>query len=283
MFYFVYWIKNLFKKEQKDIFVPPSKDKEPVGNILTTPLNANNMYNSWEQYAMLNVTGQFEGKGYGQVTDNFDGQGISLGIFQWCVGQGSLQEKILKPYFAANQPQNEVEVILKQISESTISKGMSLCKQHFLSGTKLKKEVRENLERFILNAKAYQIAASRGILNKAWGYCSSYDMMSLKSFCFFFDVVVQNGSMKEIKKPLPNKEEYKNFIEQEGGVNKIIWQEQYRSTIGIDDETIILCLLIKERALKNKWRSDVISRKGTIAHGKGIVHGKKYYFDEFIK
>ncbi len=281
MFYFIKLIKDFFKKEPKDVFIPPRKDSEPLGNVITVPHNPNNLHNSWEQYAMLMVTGKFEGSGYGQVTDNFDGQGLSLGMFQWCIGQGSLQEKILKPYFAANAPVNKLEEVLKNISEVGIKEGLKICKNNFLNGTKIRPEIISDLRSFTIKTTPYQIVASRTILNKAWGYCSSYDMVSLKSFCFFFDVVVQNGSMNNVKKPMPDIKKYRSFIESEGGVNKNIWQEQEKA-FQVDDETIVLCLLIKERALNNKWRSDVISRKCTIAHGRGTVHGKKYFFNELF-
>lgn len=40
----------------------------------------------------LNITGTFEGvAGWQNLTGNFDGQGISMGLLQWNLGQGSLQ------------------------------------------------------------------------------------------------------------------------------------------------------------------------------------------------
>ena len=42
----------------------------------------------------LNVTGHFEGgtPKYSAVTGNFDGMGLSAGIIQWNLGQGTLQQ-----------------------------------------------------------------------------------------------------------------------------------------------------------------------------------------------
>jgi len=44
----------------------------------------------------LEITGDFETDGdpWKQVTSNDDGQGISCGILQWCIGQESLQPKV---------------------------------------------------------------------------------------------------------------------------------------------------------------------------------------------
>ncbi len=46
-----------------------------------------------EPFALaLNITGSFEGgQGFQNLTGNFDGQGISMGLLQWNLGQGSLQ------------------------------------------------------------------------------------------------------------------------------------------------------------------------------------------------
>ncbi|MEG3041082.1 MAG: SH3 domain-containing protein [Clostridium sp.] len=38
-----------------------------------------------------NITKQFEVGTSNQIAGNFDGQGLSLGYFQWCIGQGTLQ------------------------------------------------------------------------------------------------------------------------------------------------------------------------------------------------
>lgn len=269
---------SIFKKKKNTAVVGtpqppkhPSNDSTPVTS--TTAIGRDNLY---ESYAFVK-TCAFEGSGINQVTDNFDGQGISLGGLQWCIGQGSLQAKILKPYFRNHKPDNQVEMVLEQIATMDISKGMSLCKKHFLTGTKLRPEVRKELERFCIKAEKYQMLAAEEIFNRAWSMCKTSGLMSLKAFCFFFDVCVQNGSMNGIPKPKYDLKRYQDFIKAEGGINRQLWSQQ----VGIDQETVILTLWINDRAKKNKWRSDVISRKCTIAHGIGMVHGKLFTFPEF--
>ncbi len=45
----------------------------------------------------LNVSGSFEGSsGWKNITNNFDGQGLSLGLLNQCLGQGSLQPLLIK-------------------------------------------------------------------------------------------------------------------------------------------------------------------------------------------
>ena len=43
----------------------------------------------------LKVTSKFEGTDFGTVVGNFDGNGVSAGILQWSLGQGTLQSYIL--------------------------------------------------------------------------------------------------------------------------------------------------------------------------------------------
>ncbi len=231
--------------------------------------------NYFEKYA-FNKTCAFEGSGINQVTDNFDGQGVSLGGLQWCVGQGSLQSKILKPYFTHNTPENYTESTLYSISNRSIKEGLALCKSNFLSGTKLKPEIRRDLEKFCIKAEKYQLLAAEEIFDKAWEYCRVHQMTSLKAFCFFFDVCVQNGSLNGVPKPAADEYAYEDFIKSEGGINKTLWLQS-----GPEDEKIILSLWIAKRAKQNQWRADVIARKCTIAHGVGYVHGKLHTFPEF--
>lgn len=49
----------------------------------------------------INITTSFEGKGYETIAGNFDGQGLSLGMFQWNVGKGTLQP-MLKQFMEEN-------------------------------------------------------------------------------------------------------------------------------------------------------------------------------------
>jgi hypothetical protein len=45
----------------------------------------------------LNISGSFEGgSGWKNITNNFDGQGLSLGLLNQCLGQGSLQPLLIK-------------------------------------------------------------------------------------------------------------------------------------------------------------------------------------------
>ena len=222
----------------------------------------------------LRVTGSFEGSGFDQVTGNFDGQGISAGVLQWCYGQGSLQNKILKPYIDKYGTQVLDNFFPRPISESaymTNRQAIRFAKKHMLSGKSVKHTWKMAWKQFLTSPETIEIQkkGADSVASKAWFYCNKHKMISAKSFCFFFDVVTQNGSLKNVPKPTSD-EGYIDAIDRDAGINKTDW---LRSSP--DYETKILFIWITRRVTRNKWAADVISRKGTIAHGIGTVHQKK--------
>lgn len=64
---------------------------------------------------MFAVVGKFEGKGYTQVTGNFDGAGLSGGFLQWNLGSRTLQPIILQ--FAKQYPDTYRKVMGKLADE----------------------------------------------------------------------------------------------------------------------------------------------------------------------
>jgi len=155
----------------------------------------------------------------------------------------------------------------------TRKESVQYARNTFLNGKKIKPEYQDFLSEFMgrpdVVAAQYKACAERG--NKAWDYCLEYGLESQKAFCFFFDVVVQNGSMKRIPLPENYAVLYGKFLKEMKG------DFQFQD----DEETKKLCALIYLRAVKNRWRKDVLRRKGTIAHAEGKVHGKFHKF-EFV-
>ncbi len=268
-------IGNCFKKKNTSVVGVPQPPAHPSNDSTPIPTVSKTRDNSWEKYAYAK-TSAFEGSGIDQVTDNFDGQGISLGGLQWCVGQGSLQEKILKPYFKDVKPSTPTEEILFRISSVSVGEGILLCKKYFLSGSSLKTGVLLELQSFCRKAEAIQMLAAQELFDRAWSMCEDNQMLTLKSFCFFFDICVQNGSLAGVPKPKADMVKYLHFIENEGGKNTQLWRATNPT-----DEILILSLWIAGRAKNNQWRSDVIARKCTIAHGVGYVHDTLFRFPEF--
>lgn len=88
------------------IAVPPSTGEDKQLN-LCSKLDLENVVwptelsvAEWSYYALgLNITGSFEGNsGWKNLSGNFDGQGMSLGLMQQNFGQGTLQPWLIEMY-----------------------------------------------------------------------------------------------------------------------------------------------------------------------------------------
>lgn len=223
----------------------------------------------------LQVTGSFEGEGYGQVTGNFDGQGLSLGILQQCLGQGSLQP-LLVEYAASEegknliagwgaQPREEFLDILKSNRGTQVSwAGRALG-----SGNKARGAWAIRFKSLATSPGyvALQQRQAQGIFTRAVAYADDYKLSIQRAVALFFDIVVQNGSIKDSHK---------------GRINALIKAQGTNP-----GEGKILEAIARGRAEFSlpRWQSDVASRKLCVArwgsapfvwngrHFSGAVHG----------
>lgn len=264
--------KNLKENDMFECF----KKKAPKIKDIPTPKR--------ESYPMdflkiaLSITGSFEGSGYGNVAGNFDGQGLSAGILQWNYGQGSLQNKILNPIIQATGSDYVDSFFPSPVSHSAImgpKEAIKFAKSKMLNGKRLKPEWQKAWKNFMITevVKKQQHMAADSIASKAWSYCKDYNMKSLRAFCWFFDIVTQNGSLRGVE--MPSTKTYFEDLEKDAGKNLDHWKRY--STVH-DEESRILFTWTCRRVKRNQWADDVISRKGTIAHSLGMVHGKFYNF-----
>lgn len=235
----------------------------------------------------LQITGGFEGSGYGQVTGDFDRHGISLGMLQWNLGTGSLQEKILQPFLAHGSiddlclfPMGGMDK-LARMAGGADGPACEYARMFMLDGTKVKPEWKAAWVKFLMKPEviALQQRACSSLAHKAEVFMKKYGLHSLRSFCFFFDVAVQNGSMKDVPLQNPNRQEAARVIASihdkgDGPKNKQLWPPLLAKA---PDEAIMLLLTGYKRAqLANKlWAHDVFMRKATVALGVGFVHGKQ--------
>lgn len=242
----------------------------------------------------LKTSSLFEGS---HIAGNFDGQGISFGLLNWCIGQGSFQKNILGPaverlgHVKVNSlfPKPITPIMTMTIKDAIkYSLQMQNAKGLVKKSYTIKSDWRLGFDKLHeLTKDIEQVNASEAIARKALKYCIEYNLTSVRSFCFFFDVVVQNGSMKGVHLSA-------NEVGYLGGVNNLIndvdtskdnsklWSDVLDLKDALKDQYSITALaemsvmakLIIKRATKNKWRSDVINRKGAVIMGIGWVHGK---------
>lgn len=231
----------------------------------------------------MSVTGQFEGRGFDQVTGNFDKQGISVGFLQWNAGQGSLQSKILKPFISRHGSVKMDACFPRPISSManmSVSEALQFCETVFLTGTNVRSEWSLAWKKFLSLPEtiAIQKEACMDVAGSAAKYCDDWGLMSERAFCFMFDIVTQNGSLK-IPKPRYTKALMDEAVRY-NTKNASLWSQMRGK---FTPEQDILMIAAYQRALlsSTQWRQDVMSRKGAIAAGQGVVHGstRKFVFD----
>lgn len=284
------WLISLFKKPadpKTSIAVPVENPVIPHDDVPVVKEPSSNDVGPGERTKTidklaLDTTGSFEGKGFTEVSGDFDGQGVSAGILQWCYGQGSLQEQILKPWVAKHGPIDALRIFPKSVDVTASMNGNQACQYARANMLDINRKGHPMLpawqrawETFMGRADVIeiQLASSHGKLLAAyklaeqWGYPNSP-----RAICFFFDIITQNGSMKGISKPSANRSLALSYAGA-GSANRTKWGQMIATA---DDESLCLfqAAYLRAKMSNPQWFSDVFSRKGTIALGAGTVHGK---------
>jgi hypothetical protein len=239
--------------------------------------------------ALLKITGAFEGSGYDNVTNNFDGQGLSAGVLQWCYGQESLQKRILRPYLEKHGSIDALDIFPKKtIDLSATMNGrvaIGLAKNVMHNGSKLKPEWTSAWKKFLTLPETIeiQIEASKIVEENTLGMCSIWDLKTCVAYFWFFDMFTQNGSLEKTTKQKPDRAYAKLLIQYADSSCQKEWNKIDFNALS--DEQIILFIASYHRSLTalKKYAKDVFARKGTIALGVGIVHGDKYDFRDIYK
>lgn len=211
---------------------------------------------------IYNVSSSFEGKGFSQVTGNFDGQGISFGFLQWCLGQGSLQpiwkqalsDPIVDtPSILTESQIQEVTDLLVKPKAAQVSWGDSISDP--IKKARIVPEWKTALEAWGTATKHIQMQKAESVLSRALGYCAKFNLKSIRSLSFMFDVCVQNGSIQD------------DII---WSIKRRLAQEPHHS----EPSTLLLILEQRLEKCKPQWREDVRNRKECIINGSGWVHEK---------
>jgi len=250
----------------------------------------------------LHITGSYENgePAYDGLTGNFDGQGMSVGVLQWCAGQGSLGNLIAKMV-----EMSSVEFVDACFDTSVTQMiGMSGSQQkqfvldNFLpDGMKLSQEAISQWQTLLnteVSINAQVDLASSGVLAKAMRYAAQFvpdGDQNIRVIAFFFDVVTQSGSMKNGRG---------SVVPVEGGspvsdlsVSQAVSLANTKSKktaslwamIAKNDPLAHLLLhYAYQRAMLSKpeyvW--DALSRRGAIACRTGVVHGKLFDFNSVL-
>ncbi|MCB0414947.1 MAG: hypothetical protein KDD50_11475 [Bdellovibrionales bacterium] len=252
----------------------------------------------------LNISGSFEGNnGFKNISNNFDGQGLSLGLLNQNFGQGSLQPLMIKAYLKSNNifqeyfssnHQNSLEGMLRVwasdrgfTTSQSVSKNLNYdlyspldkaLEQEFVQTMSLSWYNQKSVDwavsnlysgsQFVSSWKSEftafaespeyvveQMQAAMYLHNRARSYQEDLGFDSIRSYLLFFDIAVQNGSLKSA-----DITDYKAYLAS--------GHEQ-----DTEEEKLNKIVELRLRHVLSQWRQDVLIRKSSLINGFGKVHG----------
>jgi hypothetical protein len=248
------------------------------------------------------ITGEFETSSsnpWAAVTGDFDQMGISCGILQWNIGMGSLQPIIKeggKAVALRHMPTHGEQ--LWDAAHSPIPEGLKIVRK-WQTGTKLKAKPREELTAYIGSdeIKPLQLKRLRRTGDVAFTLAEKWceaegTEVTIRDFCWFFDLVTQNGSLKNLThqdaedliaamtksktddhicdwlKSAPTKAWQRDMAKK----NAALWRDNVKAA---DLSLFALSYLRSLKASKlARWL--VMNRKGIFVTKKGWLNGKLF-------
>ncbi len=268
----------------------------------------------------LNISGSFEGStGWKNLTNNFDGQGLSLGLLNQCLGQGSLQPMLIKlrdraaAALAATVSAAHRASMLNMLSKWESSQKLTLSvagDNDVMSDGRL-----SNLDDMpngsdgvghqesstgdsIVWAKQTLYTDGGATFHSLW----SKELNAMASHPSYVTIQIESALKYHAKavdymkslglKQLRSYLMMFDIIVQNGGLysGDVSSYLSTYPTNAVVDEAIRLRKILDLRVahVASKYKADVISRKLSIINGKGIVHGeardypKEYCYDTMI-
>lgn len=219
----------------------------------------------------LALTGSFETGGqppdcFCGIAGDFDGQGISFGVLQWNLGQGTLQP-LLKDM--VDQHSDVCDFIFHENLETLTSLGAASRGEQleFARSIQTKGRIHEPWMGMLKTLgrtpefRAIQSDHAVKLLDQAKNMCREYQLTSQRALALMFDICTQNGSIGPIVK------------------SQILADYAALPAGGADDAEVARMKSVANRraaACRPEFVDDVRRRKLTIAEGTGTVHGIPY-------
>jgi hypothetical protein len=206
-----------------------------------------------------NITKQFEVANSNQIAGNFDGQGLSLGYLQWCIGQGTLQPLLnrmdreynaeMRSIFGSNY--DSIHNMILDNSQNQLAWAKSINNSsntiaepwysQFVALTN-----NEHFKNIEADAEAYKVGQAMII-------CDKYKLKSTRGFALAFDIAVQNGSISP---------------EAAKVIDTAVAQ---KPSISEKDLLKVIANAVADTSTSNA--EDIRVRKMAIVNGNGTVHG----------
>jgi hypothetical protein len=212
----------------------------------------------------LALTGSFETGKYPPdcfcgISGDFDGMGISFGVLQWNVGQGSLQP-ILQQMFEQHEP--VAQAIFHEHFDDVKKLGTAALAEQlaFSRSIQQRGQISEPWFGMLVTlgraaeCQMIQSAQAAKLYAQALEMCTEFGLVSERAVALMFDIATQNGSISNAVKA------------------------QIKADFTTGDEVARLCSVANRVAAASKpaFVADVRTRKLAVANGGGTVHGIVY-------
>lgn len=250
----------------------------------------------------LSITGDFEtaGNPWAAITGDFDQMGISCGVLQWNIGQGSLQplvKSVGKAAVLKYMPKHGED--FWDACNNTIEFALIVVRSWQTQGV-IKPEYKTEFEKLFGSPemiekqidKASEVGEQAYQLAKKWAKEErAASEPTVREIVWFFDLVTQNGGTKglwlsDVKSFLAQHGKTKSddficdwlkalpssaFGRKDAARNADLWRNN------IKPEYLNLFVLGYLRCLKSRseYQGVVMNRRGTIAVTKGWVNGEQ--------
>ena len=238
----------------------------PVSEIASQPLPER----------CLALTGSFETGKYPPelfcgITGDFDRMGLSFGALQWNVGQGTLQPLLLQMF---DQHAEIAQNIFHEHFNTVITLGTAPLPDQlaFTRSVQTRGLLQEPWQGMLTalgrteEFQRIQTDHAGKIFQQAVGMCNDYGLLSERAAALMFDIATQGGSISSIVRA------------------QIMADFDLLPKGDSANEVAKMCIVANRRAAASGARfvDDVRTRKLTIAHGVGTVHGVFYDLDDMF-
>jgi hypothetical protein len=226
----------------------------------------------------LALTGSFETDTgipdcFAGLAGDLDGQGLSFGVLQWNLRQGSLQPLLAE--MDREQPALMARVFhehyaeLKTVLASPLPQQLEWARSIQDPVRNAVREPWRGLFKTLGRTGEFQdieVRHSEDLYRQALQWCGEYGLQSQRAAALMFDIRVQNGSINAIVKA-QILHDFAALGSQDNAA---------------DAEVARMRIIANRRAdaANPRWVEDVRARKLTIAEGVGTVHGNNYNLEE---
>lgn len=255
------------------------------------------------------ITSLYEG---GEVTGNFDGQGISVGYLQWNMGTGTLQpllremanssttqgdfNEIFSDTVYINGNKTSMAKALRDVLGKSKSEQLTFAKSINDSNDRIVEPWKSAFNTLIKNEKFIKIEDkyAKTYLNTATNIINNSDfgVKTVRGYALAFDIAVQNGSVKSSAKALiqdalaGKSNKLTNYNNESLTKNqKVVIKDLNKRLEGETDPELkklyytaaAVAISSNDRFVKDVW-----ARKSAIIAGTGKVHGRTFNFNNGI-